>query len=66
MNGKLYLNGTEIKKIESFKIEFSDNCNKVDFPLSNKGELNFIFEPNWLWKYQQKTGIPKRIKILPW
>jgi hypothetical protein len=64
MKEKFYLNGVEVKRSEQFEIP-ADRM-KVDFPLSNKGELNFTFEPNWLWKRKQKTGIPKRVEVLPW
>lgn len=63
---KLFLNGVEVKRAESFELPESEN--KIDFPLSNKGELNFTFdfEPNYLWKRKQITGIPRRVEILPW
>lgn len=63
---KLFLNGVEVKRAESFELPELEN--KIDFLLSNKGELNFAFDlkPNWLWRYKQKTGIPKNIEIMPW
>lgn len=39
---KLFLNGVEVKRAESFELPESEN--KIDFPLSNKGELNFTFD----------------------
>ena len=52
MEGKLYLNGEEVKRAELFEI--TNDCMKIIFPLSDedksKGELNISFEPNWLWK----------------
>lgn len=63
---KIYLNGAEIKRINSLDIRINESEKIVDFPLSNKGELNIILEPNYLWKRKQITGIPKRVEVLPW
>jgi len=66
MEGKLYINGAEVKRSNSDSLDVSDNYVKTDFPISNKGELSFDLRPNWLWQHKQKTGIPKNIEIMPW
>lgn len=68
MEGKLYLNGVEVKRTESFEI--TNDCMEINFSISNedksKGELNISLEPNWLWKRKLSTGIPKNIYIPPY
>ena len=64
MEGKIYLDGKEIKRSESLDIDDKDNI--WDIP-SHKGELNLTlsFAPNYLYARKLITGIPKRIYIPP-
>ena len=62
MNGKLWLDGMEVKRSDTF--ELPEEYQKVDFPpLQKEFNLSMKVKPNPLWKRQQETGVPRRVHL---
>ena len=62
MNGKLLLDGMEVKRSDTF--ELPEENKKVDFPpLQKEFNLSMKVKVNPLWKRQQETGVPRRVHL---
>lgn len=62
MNGKLWLDGMEVKLCDTF--ELPEEYKKVDFPpLQKEFNLSMKIKVNPLWKRQQETGVPRMVHL---
>ena len=62
----ILLNGEELKIKRNIDFELPDEYKNLEVSRKIGGSLTCNFKPNPLYEFQQKTGKPRLVKVLPW
>lgn len=62
----IFINDEELKIKRNIDFELPDEYKNLEVSRKIEGSLAFNFKPNPFYEFQQETGKPRLVKVLPW